>query len=108
MNRKSLLSILVLMVSLVSSSAVAEDVYYPEYKRDPVPPVVVIEDLVHDDDGVQPGCNPANDSCDDPATATSAVALGLDPRPNGQNGSPQAEGLLASWSAELRESEQKR
>ncbi len=103
MDRKGLVRILSLVLLLVPCSAIAEDFYYPEYKRDPVPPVVVVEDLVHDDDGVQPGCNPANDSCEDPATASPAVALRLDTRPSGENGSIQADGRLASRGAELRE-----
>ncbi len=103
MDRKRPSRILALVLLLVPLSVIAEEVYYPEYKRDPAPPVVVIEDLVHDDDGVQPGCNPANDSCEDPATASSAVALRLDPRSNGENGSVQADGRLAFRSAELRE-----
>jgi hypothetical protein len=102
MDRKRLSRMLALALLLVSSSAIAEDVYYPEFKRDPVPPVVVIEDLVHDDDGIQPGCNPANDSCEDPGTTSSVVALRLDPRSNGENGSVQADDRLASRSADLR------
>jgi hypothetical protein len=103
MDRERLFGVPALLLFLVPLSAIAEDVYYPEYKRDPVPPVVVVEDLVHDDDGVQPGCNPANDSCEDPAIASSAVAISLDSRSNRENGSVQADGRLASRSAELRE-----
>jgi hypothetical protein len=108
MDRKRLSRMLALALLLVSSSAIAEDVYYPEFKRDPVPPVVVVEDLVHDDDGIQPGCNPANDSCEDPAPASSAVALRLEPRSNGENISVQTDGRLASRSTELRASPQGR
>jgi hypothetical protein len=108
MDRKRLSRMLALALLLVSSSAIAEDVYYPEFKRDPVPPVVVVEDLVHDDDGIQPGCNPANDSCEDPAPASSAVALRLEPRSNGENISVQTDGRLASRSTKLRASPQGR
>jgi hypothetical protein len=63
---------------VVPCSALAADVYYPEYKRDPVPPVVVIEPLAIEDVGGEPACIPANDGCEDPealATFPSAVAI---------------------------------
>ncbi len=52
----------------------AGDYYYPEYKRNPVPPVVVVDDLAVQDEPVAPACNPANEGCDDPAPASTALA----------------------------------
>jgi hypothetical protein len=51
---------------LAPCAARAGDVYYPEYKRDPVPPVAVIEGVVVQDDGGEPACNAANEDCEDP------------------------------------------
>ena len=58
--------ILAVSLLLLPCAALAGDVYYPEYKRDPVPPVAVVEELAIEDDGAEPACNPANDDCDDP------------------------------------------
>lgn len=52
----------------------AGDYYYPEYKRSPVPPVVVVDDIAVEDEPVVAVCNPANEGCDDPAPASTALA----------------------------------
>ncbi len=69
------LGILSLALHLVLPAAArAHDVRYPEYKRNPVPPVAVVEDIVVDDEPVAPSCNAANEGCDDPAPASTALA----------------------------------
>jgi len=65
----------------IPCSALAADDYYPEYKRDPVPPVVVIEGLVIEDAGGLPACNPVNADCEDPEDpekSPSALAIAGD------------------------------
>jgi hypothetical protein len=67
---------------LAPASAVAGDHYYREFKRDPVPPVVVVEDLAAEDDGRAPACSAANEACDDPDAATPAATMAARPGPS--------------------------
>ena len=49
---------LMLALFLVPFTTAAEDVYYPEYKRNPVAPLVVVDQIVKADDPARPACNP--------------------------------------------------
>jgi hypothetical protein len=57
---------LMLALFLVPFTTAAEDVYYPEYKRNPVAPLVVVDQIVKADDHARPACIPANEACDLP------------------------------------------
>jgi hypothetical protein len=61
---------LMLALFLVPFTATAEAVYYPEYKRSPVAPLVVVDQIVKADDPARPACIPANDACDLPDPLT--------------------------------------
>ena len=68
---------LMLALFLVPFTTAAEDVYYPECKRNPVAPLIVVDRIVKADDPARPACIPANDACDlpdPPAPAASGVA----------------------------------
>jgi len=68
---------LTLALFLVPFTTPAEDVYYPEYKRNPVAPLVVVDQIVKADDAARPACISANDACDlpdPPAPVDSGVA----------------------------------
>ena len=68
---------LMLALFLVPFTTAAEDVYYPECKRNPVAPLAVVDQIVKADDPARPACIPANDACDlpdPPAPVDSGVA----------------------------------
>ena len=72
-----MLRALMLASFLVPITTAGQDLYYPAYKRKPVAPLVVIDQIGKADDPARPACIPANDACDlpDPAPVDSGVAL---------------------------------